>query len=88
MSVKLCLCLSENSLPKHKSLDTKVGHSVLAMKSGERESSSVPSSSPSSSSTSSSLNTSKEQKTAPVIVPLIKPSAGSEPPNFALNVVI
>lgn len=87
MSIGLCSCLSENSLPKLKSVDTKVDHSVLAMKSGERESSSVPSSSPSSSSTSSSLITSKEQKTAPVIVPLIKPSAGRLP-NFTMNVII
>ncbi|KAL6095874.1 uncharacterized protein ACO6RY_09703 [Pungitius sinensis] len=76
--------LKENSLPKHKSPDTKVGHSVLAMKSGERESSGVPSSSPSSSSTSSSLITSKEQKTAPVIVPLIKPSAVEDVQNVQI----
>lgn len=74
------LCLSENSLPKPKSLDAKVSHSVLAMKSGERESSGIPSSSsPSSSSTSLSLTSPKEHKGAPVIVPLIKPSAGSVP---------
>ncbi|XP_056284511.1 sine oculis-binding protein homolog isoform X2 [Pseudoliparis swirei] len=76
--------LKENSLPKLKSVDTKVDHSVLAMKSGERESSSVPSSSPSSSSTSSSLITSKEQKTAPVIVPLIKPSAVEDVQNVQI----
>ncbi|KAI3364238.1 hypothetical protein L3Q82_011040 [Scortum barcoo] len=73
--------LKENSLPK---LDTKVGHSVLAMKSGERESSSVPSSSPSSSSTSSSLTTPKEHKSAPVIVPLIKPSAVEDVQNVQI----
>ncbi|XP_068593445.1 sine oculis-binding protein homolog isoform X2 [Cebidichthys violaceus] len=76
--------LKENSLPKPKSLDTKVGHSVLALKSGARESSSVPSSSPSSSSTSSSLITSKEQKTTPVIVPLIKPSAVEDVQNVQI----
>lgn len=54
-----------------------MGHTVLAMKSGERESSGIPSSSPSSSSTNLSLTTPKEHKSAPVIVPLIKPSAGS-----------
>lgn len=73
----ICLCLAENSLPKPKSLDTKVSHLVLPNKSGERECSGIPSSSPSSSSTSSSLTTPKEHKSAPVIVPLIKPSAGS-----------
>ncbi|XP_045916715.1 sine oculis-binding protein homolog isoform X1 [Micropterus dolomieu] len=76
--------LKENSLPKPKSLDTKVCHSVLAMKSGERESSSVPSSSPSSSSTSSSLATPKEHKSAPVIVPLIKPSAVEDVQNVQI----
>uniref|UniRef100_UPI0037E73184 sine oculis-binding protein homolog isoform X2 n=1 Tax=Semicossyphus pulcher TaxID=241346 RepID=UPI0037E73184 len=76
--------LKENSLPKPKSLETKVGHSVLAMKSGERESSSVPSSSPSSSSTSSSLTTPKEHKSAPVIVPLIKPSAVEDVQNVQI----
>lgn len=76
--------LKENSLPKPKSLETKVGHSVLAMKSGERESSSIPSSSPSSSSTSSSLTTPKEHKSAPVIVPLIKPSAVEDVQNVQI----
>ncbi|XP_049914896.1 sine oculis-binding protein homolog isoform X1 [Epinephelus moara] len=76
--------LKENSLPKPKSMDTKVGHSVLTMKSGERESSSVPSSSPSSSSTSSSLTTPKEHKSAPVIVPLIKPSAVEDVQNVQI----
>ncbi|XP_042360027.1 sine oculis-binding protein homolog isoform X2 [Plectropomus leopardus] len=76
--------LKENSLPKPKSLDAKVGHSVLAMKSGERESSSVPSSSPSSSSTTSSLTTPKEHKSAPVIVPLIKPSAVEDVQNVQI----
>lgn len=70
--------LTENSLPKPKSLDAKVSHSVLAMKSGERDFSSVPSSSQSSSSTSSILTTPKEHNNAPVIVPLIKPSAGTQ----------
>lgn len=74
---RICLCLAENSLPKPKSLDTTVSHLVLPNKSGERECSGIPSSSPSSSSTSSSLTTPKEHKSAPVIVPLIKPSAGS-----------
>ncbi|KAM9840098.1 sine oculis-binding protein homolog [Aulostomus maculatus] len=76
--------LKENSLPKPKSLDAKVSHSVLAMKSGERESSSVPSSSPSSSSTSTSLTTPKEHKSAPVIVPLIKPSAVEDVQNVQI----
>ncbi|XP_023122808.2 sine oculis-binding protein homolog isoform X1 [Amphiprion ocellaris] len=76
--------LKENSLPKPKSLDTKVSHSVLAMKSGERESSSVPSSSPSSSATSSSLTSPKEHKSAPVIVPLIKPSAVEDVQNVQI----
>ncbi|KAK2856138.1 hypothetical protein Q5P01_004873 [Channa striata] len=77
--------LKENSLPKPKSLDSKVSHSVLAMKSGERESSSVPSSSSSSSSsTSSSLATPKEHKSAPVIVPLIKPSAVEDVQNVQI----
>ncbi|XP_041832607.1 sine oculis-binding protein homolog isoform X2 [Melanotaenia boesemani] len=76
--------LKENSLPKLKSLDTKVSHSVMAMKSGERESFSVPSSSSSSSSTSSSLTTPKEHKSAPVIVPLIKPSAVEDVQNVQI----
>ncbi|MED6292257.1 hypothetical protein CHARACLAT_032008, partial [Characodon lateralis] len=76
--------LKENSLPKPKSLDAKVSHSVLAIKSGERDSSSVPSSSQSSSSTSSILTTPKEHKNAPVIVPLIKPSAVT--PGLSLSV--
>ncbi|XP_029965887.1 sine oculis-binding protein homolog isoform X1 [Salarias fasciatus] len=76
--------LKENSLPKPKSMENKVGHSVLAMKSGDRESSSVPSSSPSSSSTSSSLTTPKEHKSAPVIVPLIKPSAVEDVQNVQI----
>ncbi|CAJ1077031.1 sine oculis-binding protein homolog isoform X2 [Xyrichtys novacula] len=76
--------LKENSLPKQKSLETKAGHSVLAMKSTERESSSVPSSSPSSSSTSSTLTTPKEHKSAPVIVPLIKPSAVEDVQNVQI----
>lgn len=73
--------LKENSLPKPKSLaDAKVSHSVLAMKSGERESSSVPSSSPSSSSTATAM----EHKSAPVIVPLIKPSAVEDVQNVQI----
>ncbi|XP_076021499.1 sine oculis-binding protein homolog isoform X2 [Genypterus blacodes] len=76
--------LKENSLPKPKCADTKVSHSVLAMKSGERESSSVSSSSPSSSSTSSSLTSPKEHKSAPVIVPLIKPSAVEDVQNVQI----
>nr|XP_046229742.1 sine oculis-binding protein homolog isoform X2 [Scatophagus argus] len=76
--------LKENSLPKPKSLDTKVSHTVLAMKSGEREPSIVPSSSPSSSSTNSSLTTPKEHKSAPVIVPLIKPSAVEDVQNVQI----
>lgn len=76
--------LKENSLPKPKSLDSKVSHSVLAMKSGERDSTSVPSSSPSSSSTSSSMTTPKEHKSAPVIVPLIKPSAVEDVQNVQI----
>ncbi|XP_030261878.1 sine oculis-binding protein homolog isoform X2 [Sparus aurata] len=77
--------LKENSLPKPKSMDAKVSHSVLAMKSGERESSGVPSSSsPSSSSTSLSLTTPKEHKGAPVIVPLIKPSAVEDVQNVQI----
>ncbi|XP_065819848.1 sine oculis-binding protein homolog isoform X1 [Labrus bergylta] len=76
--------LKENSLPKSRSLETNAGHPVLAMKSGERESSSVPSSSPSSSSTSSSLTTPKEHKSAPVIVPLIKPSAVEDVQNVQI----
>ncbi|XP_037101393.1 sine oculis-binding protein homolog A-like isoform X1 [Syngnathus acus] len=74
--------LKENSLPKLKTADSKVSHSVLAMKSIERESFSVPSSSSSSSSTSSS--TPKEQKSAPVIVPLIKPSAVDDVQNVQI----
>ncbi|XP_061609305.1 sine oculis-binding protein homolog isoform X1 [Phyllopteryx taeniolatus] len=76
--------LKENSLPKPKTLDGKVSHSVLAMKSVERESFSVPSSSSSSSSTSTSSSTPKEQKTAPVIVPLIKPSAVDDVQNVQI----
>ncbi|XP_028295694.1 sine oculis-binding protein homolog isoform X2 [Gouania willdenowi] len=76
--------LKENSLPKPKSLDTQIPHSVLAMRSGEREPSNVPSSSPSSSSTSSSMTTSKEVKSAPVIVPLIKPSAVEDVQNVQI----
>ncbi|XP_012724575.2 sine oculis-binding protein homolog isoform X1 [Fundulus heteroclitus] len=76
--------LKENSLPKPKSLDAKVSHSVLAMKTGERDSSSVPSSSQSSSSTSSILTTPKEHKNAPVIVPLIKPSAVEDVQNVQI----
>ncbi|XP_074542120.1 sine oculis-binding protein homolog [Halichoeres trimaculatus] len=76
--------LKENSLPKQKSLETKVGHTVLAMRSAERESFSVPSSSPSSSSTSSTLTTPKEHKSAPVIVPLIKPSAVEDVQNVQI----
>ncbi|XP_034088261.1 sine oculis-binding protein homolog B-like isoform X2 [Gymnodraco acuticeps] len=76
--------LKENSVPKSKSVDTTVSHSVLAMKSGERESSSVPSSSSSSSSTCSSLTTSNEHKSAPVIVPLIKPSAVEDVQNVQI----
>ncbi|XP_034756187.1 sine oculis-binding protein homolog isoform X2 [Etheostoma cragini] len=75
--------LKENSLPKSKSLDTKVSHSVLAMKSGEIVSS-VPSSSSSSSSTSSTLTTPKEHTSAPVIVPLIKPSAVEDVQNVQI----
>lgn len=75
--VTIFLFIPENSLPKPKHLDTKVSNSVLAIKSGERDPSSVPSSSPSSSSTSSTLTNPKEHKSAPVIVPLIKPSAGT-----------
>ncbi|KAM4600655.1 sine oculis-binding protein homolog [Polymixia lowei] len=74
--------LKENSLPKPKSLDSKVSHSVLAMKSAE--SSSVPSSSSSSSSPSSSLTSPKEHKSAPVIVPLIKPSAVEDVQNVQI----
>nr|XP_057913783.1 sine oculis-binding protein homolog isoform X1 [Doryrhamphus excisus] len=74
--------LKENSLPKHKTADSKVSHSVHAMKSGEKDSSRIPSSSPSSSSTSTS--TSKEHKSAPVIVPLIKPSAVDDMQNVQI----
>lgn len=76
-------CLSENSSPKPRSLDTKVNPGVLTMKTGEREPPSVPSSSPSSfSSANPSLTIPKEHKSAPVIVPLIKPSAGSAESRF------
>ncbi|XP_057679681.1 sine oculis-binding protein homolog isoform X2 [Corythoichthys intestinalis] len=74
--------LKENSLPKPKTLDSKVSHTVLAMKSVERESFTVPSSSSSSTSTSSS--TAKEHKSAPVIVPLIKPSAVDDVQNVQI----
>ncbi|MEQ2175655.1 hypothetical protein GOODEAATRI_020072, partial [Goodea atripinnis] len=57
---------------------------VLAIKSGERDSSSIPSSSQSSSSTSSILTTPKEHKNAPVIVPLIKPSAVEDVQNVQI----
>uniref|UniRef100_A0A1A8ENV1 Sine oculis binding protein homolog n=2 Tax=Nothobranchius korthausae TaxID=1143690 RepID=A0A1A8ENV1_9TELE len=73
--------LKENSLPKPKSLDSKVSHSVLTMKSGERESFNILTSSPSSSSTSSSLTS---PKGAPVIVPLIKPSAVEDVQNVQI----
>ncbi|XP_034018252.1 sine oculis-binding protein homolog isoform X2 [Thalassophryne amazonica] len=76
--------LKENSLPKHKSPDAKLSPSVVAMKSAERESSGVPSFSPSSSSTSSSLTAPKEHKSAPVIVPLIKPSAVEDVQNVQI----
>ncbi|XP_038134611.1 sine oculis-binding protein homolog isoform X1 [Cyprinodon tularosa] len=76
--------LKENSLPKPKSLDAKVSHSVLAMKSVERDPSSIPSSSQSSSSTCSILTTPKEHKNAPVIVPLIKPSAVEDVQNVQI----
>lgn len=76
--------LKENSLPKPKSMESKVSHSVLAMKSGEREPPCVPSSLPSSSSTSSSMTTPKEHKSAPVIVPLIKPSAVEDVQNVQI----
>ncbi|XP_056150614.1 sine oculis-binding protein homolog [Lampris incognitus] len=76
--------LKENSLPKPKGPDSKVSHTVLAMKSAERESSSVPSSSSSSSSPSSSLTSPKEHKSAPVIVPLIKPSAVEDVQNVQI----
>lgn len=76
-------CLSENSSPKPRSLESKINPSVLAMKPGEREPPSVPSSSPSSfSSAIPSLTIPKEHKSAPVIVPLIKPSAGSVESSF------
>ncbi|XP_061742508.1 sine oculis-binding protein homolog B-like isoform X1 [Nerophis ophidion] len=74
--------LKENSLPKPKTAQGKVSHSVIAVKSGERDSSGVPSSSPSSSSTSTS--TPKEHKSAPVIVPLIKPSAVDDVQNVQI----
>ncbi|XP_068198368.1 sine oculis-binding protein homolog isoform X2 [Antennarius striatus] len=73
--------LKENSLPKPKNLEAKVGHSVLAVKSAERE---PPSSSPSSSSTNPSLTAPKEHKGAPVIVPLIKPSAVEDVQNVQI----
>ncbi|XP_031692781.1 sine oculis-binding protein homolog isoform X1 [Oncorhynchus kisutch] len=69
--------LKENSVPKSKSLDSPM---TLAMRSGERESSRVPSSSPG----SSSLTSPKEQKSAPVIVPLIKPSAVEDVQNVQI----
>ncbi|XP_071018711.1 sine oculis-binding protein homolog B-like isoform X3 [Oncorhynchus clarkii lewisi] len=69
--------LKENSMPKSKSLDSPM---TLAMRSGERESSRVPSSSPG----SSSLTSPKEQKSAPVIVPLIKPSAVEDVQNVQI----
>lgn len=57
------------------------------MKTGERESSSIPSSSPSSSSSANPpLTTHKEHKGAPVIVPLIKPSAGTDQDTDAVHV--
>ncbi|XP_055088193.1 sine oculis-binding protein homolog B isoform X2 [Periophthalmus magnuspinnatus] len=70
--------LKENSLPKPKESKVCVP-SVLSVKPvdrdvSNRDVSSVPASSPSSS-TSSTLTTPKELKSAPVIVPLIKPSA-------------
>ncbi|XP_013999396.2 sine oculis-binding protein homolog [Salmo salar] len=67
--------LKENSVPKSKSLDSPV---TLAMRVGERESSRVPSSSPGSSSLTG------EQKSAPVIVPLIKPSAVEDVQNVQI----
>ncbi|KAK6294975.1 hypothetical protein J4Q44_G00342010 [Coregonus suidteri] len=73
--------LKENSVPKSKSLDSKVSPSALAMRSGESESSSVPSSS---SPSSSSLTSSMEHKSAPVIVPLIKPSAVEDVQNVQI----
>ncbi|XP_019727182.1 sine oculis-binding protein homolog isoform X1 [Hippocampus comes] len=76
--------LKENSLPKPKNVDSKVSHSVLAMKSVERESFGVPSSSSSSSSTNTSSRTPMEQKSAPVIVPLIKPSAVDDVQNVQI----
>ncbi|XP_068609703.1 sine oculis-binding protein homolog [Brachionichthys hirsutus] len=72
--------LKENSLPKLKSPDAKVDHSVLAVKSAEREPSSAPSSSPS----SSSMTNPKEHNSAPVIVPLIKPSAVEDVQNVQI----
>ncbi|KAM8846616.1 sine oculis-binding protein homolog isoform 1-T1 [Synchiropus picturatus] len=77
--------LKENSLPKPKSSDGKISHPVLAMKTGDKEASSVPSSSsPSSSSVSTTLSTPKEHKSAPVIVPLIKPSAVDDVQNVQI----
>ncbi|TNM94866.1 hypothetical protein fugu_017625 [Takifugu bimaculatus] len=77
--------LKENSSPKPRSLETKVNPSVLTMKTGERESSSVPSSSPSSSSSANPSRTNpKEHKSAPVIVPLIKPSAVDDVQNVQI----
>ncbi|XP_030200666.1 sine oculis-binding protein homolog B isoform X2 [Gadus morhua] len=76
--------LKENSLPKPKGAESEAGHSVLAMKSGERESTSMPCSSSSSSSPSSSLTSHKEHKSAPVIVPLIKPSAVEDVQNVQI----
>ncbi|KAL0965057.1 hypothetical protein UPYG_G00276200 [Umbra pygmaea] len=76
--------LKENSGPKHKILDTNVVPSALPMRGGEAESSSVPSSSSSSSPSSSSLTSLKEHKSAPVIVPLIKPSAVEDVQNVQI----
>ncbi|XP_021455742.2 sine oculis-binding protein homolog B isoform X1 [Oncorhynchus mykiss] len=76
--------LKENSVPKPKSLNSKVSPSALAMRSGERESSSVPSSTSSSFPSSSSLTSPKEHKSAPVIVPLIKPSAVEDVQNVQI----
>ncbi|XP_077367467.1 sine oculis-binding protein homolog isoform X1 [Festucalex cinctus] len=76
--------LKENSAPKPKSVDSKASHSVLTVKSVERELFSVPSSSSSSSSTSTSSSMPKEHKSAPVIVPLIKPSAVDDVQNVQI----
>ncbi|XP_062323965.1 sine oculis-binding protein homolog isoform X2 [Osmerus eperlanus] len=72
--------LKENSVPKLKSFNNKTSPSALAMRSGERESPSVPSSS----SPSSSMTSPKEHKSAPVIVPLIKPSAVDDVQNVQI----